>query len=194
MMRISIEAAVLSGALALVFATTTPAKSLKSVTIANTESNPVPVVSVEDATTVPVQIQLRGLFEEGSINLIDTILGPRSYTVPEGYSMLIRYATCEAVRGVNEAFQFDVSLDANFDFGSSATLAPVVQMVPTAVWESPGPFGDRAVATVNAHSYLNISSPNGPTIGDTLYLRAQRNGTSGAGGVVCTVSGVLFPK
>lgn len=144
----------------------------------------------------PIQFALGGLFTEGDINLGDSILRPMSFTVPVDKSLLIKFVTCQAVRGVNEAHQFDISLVADFMFDNSTAPVAIVQFVPTAIWESPGPFGDRAVASTSTQVYVNIPSaaPGVPEIGEEVRLRAQRNGTTGTGGVSCTVSGELFPR
>jgi hypothetical protein len=143
----------------------------------------------------PIQFSLSGLFLEGDINATESILRPMSFTVPEDQSLLIKFVTCQAVRSVNEAHQFDISLVADFRFEGSTAPVAIVQFVPTAIWESPGPFGDRAVASTSAQVYANIPSaaPGVPEIGEVVTLRAQRNGTTGTGGVSCTVSGELFP-
>jgi hypothetical protein len=145
----------------------------------------------------PIQLRLRGLFQPGDINLYESSLGPISFTVPNNKSMLIDFVTCEATRGVEETSSFHIRLEAEFSFeGISSGFAPLVQFVPEALWESPGPFGDRAVASTAIHAYLNIPSPaeGAPTIGDYLLLRAQRNVTTGTGGVDCTISGFLFDR
>jgi len=144
----------------------------------------------------PIQLLLAALFEVGDINAFESGLGPISFTAPEGKSMLIKFVRCRAVRGDNEIHQFDIGLVTSFVFEGFSTPAELVQFVPTSVWESPGPFGDRAVASTPTHAYLNIPSPaeGAPEIGNVLRLRAQRNGTTGSGGVECTVSGVLFPR
>lgn len=144
----------------------------------------------------PVQLHLTGLFSEGSINLGPSVLGPMSFTAPDGKSLLVEFATCQAVRELNDLHQFDITLEADFIFTGTTTPQPLVQFVPTSIWESPGPFGDRTVASTATHAYLNIPSPaaGAPAIGNVLRLRAQRNGTTGGGGVNCTITGKLFPR
>lgn len=154
--------------------------------------NPLPVTE-----GTPIQLSLRGEFKDGDPFLTETAgLSPRFFTVPEGQSMLIKHVTCQASRVATETHQFVITLVAEriFEGGDITLPDPVVELIPTAVYE--GQAFDRAVVSATVHAYVNIPSPaaGAPAVDDLLTLSASRNGTGGIGQVFCTVGAVLFPR
>ena len=146
-------------------------------------------VPIQSAGT-PAQVLLQGKFVNDDINLADTILGPRSFTIPSEFSrFLVRHVSCEVIVATGAKVQ--IFLDTTFSFTSSTTPGSLVQLIPDNEI-----FGDlpqpRQVANAEVHAYLGITTPGGPSIGDTLQLNAQRDAKTGTGGVTCVVAGELF--
>jgi hypothetical protein len=176
-----------------------------NVNVVNTPANPVPVtgslgvtantplpVSIVDTPATPVQLLLRGSFEAGDINLTTNILGPRSYTAPDGSSLLLKYISCVAFLAADQ--KIHIELVADFDFGSSSGPGRLVDLILDAPVFSfnVGTVGPRRTANQPMHAYLGVTTPDGPTIGRTLALRAQRSADTSTGGVECTVGGELL--
>jgi hypothetical protein len=139
----------------------------------------------------PAQILLQGGFSDGGINLGDTILGPRSYTIPAGFSrMLMRHVSCRAFVPAGRKVQ--IFLSTEFMFPGSTTPGSLIEFIPGNEI-SVLPFAAaRQVASAEVYAFLGISTPDGPATGSTLTLNAQRDTTSGGGGVTCLVAGELF--
>ena len=153
------------------------------VTVVNT---PLPVA----LEGTPAQIVLKGAFEEGSFNLAETILGPQSYTIPAGFSrLLLRHVSCDAI--VQSGNKVQIFLRSDFNFPSFGSQESLIQLIPDneIFGALPQP---RQVAHAEMHAYLGISTPGGPTTGDTLTLLAQRDTFNGGGGVTCVIAGELF--
>ena len=151
---------------------------------------PLPVTGNVGSSGTPLQLFLLGSFVEGSVNLKDSILAPRSYTIPEGFStLLIKHVSCRAITGSGQ--QVQIFLESQFTFPSGGgTPGNLIEMIPDneILGALPQP---RQVAHANVHAYLGISTPDGPTTGDTLLLQAQRDEKTGTGSVRCVVSGEL---
>lgn len=159
-----------------------------NVKVANT---PLPV-SITNAPATPVQLKLNGLFEAGNVNMVAFPGAPRTYTVPEGSSLLVKYISCAAF--LDPAQKIHIELVADFDFGGSAGPGSLVDLIletPIFQFTSGAPI-PRRTANQPMHAYLGISTPGGPTIGNILSLQAQRSANTGTGGVECTVAGELF--
>jgi hypothetical protein len=159
----------------------------KPVTVVNT---PLPVTGTVELAGTPAQILLTGGFTDGEFNLGDTILGPRTYTIPSGFSrMLLRHVSCRAILASGHKVQ--IFLMTDFTFPSSGTSDSLIQLIPDneifGVLPQP-----RQVAHADMHAYLGISTPDGPATGDTLVLQAQRDTFNGGGGVTCVIAGELF--
>jgi hypothetical protein len=138
----------------------------------------------------PVQLHLRGLFSEGDVNLGDTILGSRSYTIPEATTLLITYATCRAVSNAAEHVQIFLTAESSLP----GVIQPIrlVEMITDRYIEIGAAFPQRRhVDGGPVQAYLGVTSPGGSTIGRTLTLQAQRDTTQGSGGVECAVAGQL---
>jgi len=177
-----------------------------NVNVVNTSAHPVPVtgslgvtastplpVSIIDTPATPVQLQLKGLFEAGNVNLITSILGPRTYTVPDGSSLLLKYVSCSVFLAPDQ--KVHVELVADFDFGGSAGPGSLVDLIldaPIFNFDVGAPI-NRRTANQPMHAYLGVTTPGGPTIGRTLRLQAQRSAAAATtGGVECTIGGELL--
>lgn len=153
-------------------------------------NTPLPVTGTVALAGTPVQLLLIGLFDtEGGINLGDTVLGPRSYTIPEGFSrLLMRHVSCRAI--VPSGQKVQIFLGADFDFGSMITPGELIELIPQG--EIAGALPQpRQVAHADMYAFLGVATPGGPTIGRTLRLNAQRDAVTGTGSVTCTVGGEL---
>jgi hypothetical protein len=157
------------------------------VTVVNT---PLPIEGTVALAGTPTQLLLKGGFQDGSVNLQDTILGPRSYTIPAGFSrMLVRHVSCEAILAAGHKVQ--IFLETNFSFPGVGSPGSLIQLIPDneIFGALPQP---RQVAHADMHAYLGITTPEGPITSDTLTLQAQRDTMTGFGGVTCVVAGELF--
>lgn len=163
------------------------AESLKLVQVTNV---PLPVEVTNPAPApVPVQLYLSGIFSEPTdINLHESILGPISYTVPAGSKLLLKYASCDAT--IPAGVKVHIFLVADVHLPGSTGPANIVGFVPENEVVVIG--AGRRAAAQPLHAYLGISTPDGPSFGDTLRLHAQKDTATGTGGVRCIVSGELF--
>jgi hypothetical protein len=142
-----------------------------------------PVIAL--AKSEPIQFSLGGEWLDGNQSLSDAAYIPRSFTVPEGKTMVIRYVTCQGLinPGTTAFIHFLVD-DEN--------EAPELALIPTA--SSAFSFGqDRIAATVNTEIYMGIANKEGPAVGTTIAIYAQREVTSGIGGITCLLSGETNP-
>ena len=97
-------------------------------------------VPIQSAGT-PAQVLLQGKFVNDDINLADTILGPRSFTIPSEFSrFLVRHVSCEVI--VATGVKVQIFLDTNFSFTSSSAPGSLVQLMPdkrsSGISRSPG--------------------------------------------------------
>ena len=148
-----------------------------------------PALLVASAGT-PAQFLLMGSFKAGDTNLGTSIVGPYSYTIPEGFSrLLLKYVSCEAI--VSAGAKVQIFLSTSFTSETSTTSASLIQLIPdNEIYGAlPQP---RQVVNAELHAYLGIATPGGVATSDTLMLSAQRDTTTGTGGVVCVVAGELF--
>ena len=153
------------------------------------ENTPLPVTGTIDLAGTPAQLLLGGLFTDGSFNLGDTILEPRSYTIPAGFSrLLVRHVSCQAIVASGQKVQ--ISLQTQFTQTSSASPGSLIQLIPDNEIHGALPQA-RQVAHASVYAFLGIATPGGPTVGDTLTLMAQRDTVTGGGGVSCVVAGEL---
>ena len=166
-----------------------------SVSIDNDDANAVPVRSINEG--MPVQFMLKGLFsDDDGINLGSTILGPMSYTIPDGYErMLLKYVSCHAVQ--SPGVRIVINLNTSFTYETLSfprqTIVKLMTSDANSVDVPTVSTGVRYAESANVHAWLGITTPGGPEIGDTLYLSAQRSTSSGTGGVTCVVTGELLP-
>jgi hypothetical protein len=152
---------------------------------------PVPVTGTFTTAGTPAQLVLQGLFADGSINLEETILGPISYTLPEGFSrLLIRHVSCRAV--VPSGRKVQIFLMADLAFPSIAGPESLVELIPDDEIFIGAIGQPRQVAHASVYAFLGVATPGGPVTGNTLTLAAQRDTTSGTGGVTCVIGGELF--
>jgi hypothetical protein len=149
----------------------------------------VPAAAFAASTPIPIQLQLRGSFQEGNFNLVNSSLGPNSYTIPARFSsLLIKFVSCEAI--VPSGAKVQIMLRTQFSLPPIEGDLDLIELIPDN--EISGALAQpRQVAHAKMHAYLGISTPDGPVSGDTITLMAQRDTTTGTGGVVCTVSGEL---
>lgn len=190
---------VITGFAVLVFASGAAAQGNKPsapVTVTNTPlpvtlESPLTVTGTLSLAGTPAQLILRGIFEEGSVNLADVdILGPRSYTLPAGYSrLLVRHVSCRAITSPGQKVQ--IFLDAEYQLPSVGGTMNLIELIPDNVIDGVLPQG-RQVAHAQIYAFVGITTPGGPAMGDTLRLSAQKDGNTGTGGVTCTVGGELF--
>ena len=166
------------------------------VTVTNTPlpvtiNSPLTVTGTFSTAGTPAQLILRGIFEEGSVNLADVeILGPRSYTLPAGYSrLLVRHVSCRAITAPGQKVQ--IFLDAEYQLPTVGGTMNLIELIPDNEIDGALPQA-RQVASAAIYAFVGITTPGGPAMGDTLRLSAQKDGTTGTGGVTCTVGGELF--
>lgn len=151
---------------------------------------PLPVTGNVGSSGTPIQLFLLGAWQEGSFNLQESSLYPISYTIPEGFStLLIKYVSCRVITEPGQ--QVQIYLESQFQFPDGGGISGnLIEMIPDNEIDGALPQA-RQVAHANVHAYLGISTPGGPTIGDTITLHAQKDGTTGVGSVRCVVSGEL---
>lgn len=189
---------IITGFAVLVFASAAAAQGNRPSAPVTVTNSPLPV-TLESPLTVtgtlslagtPAQLILQGSFEEGSVNLVENILGPRSYTLPAGYSrLLVRHVSCRAITSPGQKVQ--IFLDADYQLPSVGGTMSLVELIPDNLIDGVLPQG-RQVASAEIYAFVGITTPGGPVMGDTLRLSAQKDGNTGTGGVTCTVGGELF--
>jgi hypothetical protein len=147
---------------------------------------------ISNPPAVPVQLRLTGSFTAGSNNLTSSGLGPKDYTVPDGSSLLLRYISCVVFLAADQKVHID--LEANFSLptvSGSANLVNLIIEAPVFSFAEGFPQHRRA-ANQPMHAYIGVVTPNGPTVGNTIRLQAQRSADLGTGSVECTIGGDLF--
>ncbi|AGA31998.1 hypothetical protein TVNIR_0287 [Thioalkalivibrio nitratireducens DSM 14787] len=136
----------------------------------------------------PVQLHLRGGFQDGSINLFDSGIGVRSYTVPDGAVLRLTYVSCRAIS--NDAQHVQIFFSTTAETPGMISPLRVVELLTEGFIENQLPQR-RAVVSGPVDAWLGIETPGGPIIGSTLTLNAQRDTNQGTGGVECAVAGEL---
>ena len=162
-----------------------------SVTIDNHDANAVPVRPVTER--IPFQVLLTGVFSNFSINLGQSGTRDISYTIPDGFdSALVKYVSCRVIQEPDVTVVINLNTSFSYDtFGiPGQEIVKLITSPDDRVIISPAA---RFAESAMVHAWLGITTPDGPDIGDTLTLSAQRSTNQGSGGVSCVVTGELIP-